>query len=366
VAGAGPAGCAAAVAARRAAAGLRVVVVDAARFPRDKPCAGALTGGALRELALAGLELRVARVTAAHAVLRVGGRALRVELSRPTAVVRRLELDHDLVRQARAAGVEVLEEAALTGLAPGAARTAQGPIRFRALVVADGVAGPGRRALGLPPGRRAPLREARVPAAPQPDLVFDLDAVAGGYAWRFPCEEAGRAAETCGAYALLGGGGSAVDAGLRRFAARERLAPGAPVSWALRAYDPAGPFGAGGALLAGDALGADPLAAEGLRYALWSGRIAGALAAAAVARGARPSLARYRAALRASRSGFLLELCARLAPRLHGGSPRWRRAAGDRAVAEAVAALVSGEAPLRPLLAVALRLPACARAPGPA
>ncbi|GEJ57156.1 FAD-dependent monooxygenase [Anaeromyxobacter diazotrophicus] len=361
VVGAGPAGCAAAVAARRAAPGLDVRVVDAARFPREKPCGGALTGGAQRELALAGLELRVRHAVVTHALLRVEGLARRVELPRPAAVVRRIELDHDLVLQARAAGARVDEEAPLLALEPGLARTGAGPLRFRAAVAADGVGGPSRRALGLGPGRRAPLRETQLEAAGQGDLLFDLDAAGAGYAWRFPCFVEGRPAESCGVYALAGG--AALTGALREFARREGVLPAAPATpSALRLFEPGGPVGAGAALLAGDALGADPLAGEGLRYALWSGRIAGALAARALARGGAPSLRAYRARLAGSRSGLLLQLTARLAPRLYAGQGRWRRAAADPRVAEALAALVSGAAPAGPLLALTVRLAAGAPA----
>jgi flavin-dependent dehydrogenase len=364
VVGAGPAGCAAAVAARAAEPGVRVTVIDAARFPRDKPCAGCLTGGGLRELELAGLALRVPHVVATHALLRADGQSRRVELPHPAVVVRRLELDADLVAQARAAGAVVLEERALVGLDGAVAETPAGPIRFRALVAADGVGGASRRALALPPGERAPLRELHAAAARQWDLLFDLDAGVPGYAWRFPCLEGGRPAETCGVYALQGGG--ALDAALARFVRREELAGGAAVGYALRLYQPGAPVGAGRALLAGDALGGDPLLGEGLRYALWSGRIAGDLAARAAARGRAPSVARYRAALLATRSGLLLELLARLAPRLYGPEPRWRRAALDARVAAALAALVSGEAPARAMLDLARRLPEFARAAPPA
>lgn len=361
VVGAGPAGCAAAMAARRAAPGVRVLVVDAARFPRDKPCGGALTGGGLRELERAGLSLHVRHAVVTHATLRVDGVARRVELPRPAAVVRRVELDHDLVRQVRAAGAEVVEAAALEALDGEVARTGAGDVRFRALVAADGVGSAARRALGLPAGRRAPLRETHVPGAAQWDLVFDLDAAEGGYAWRFPCYVAGRPAESCGVYALRDA--RRLAGALRDFAAREALgAPAGVKPSALRLFEPSGPFGRGVALLAGDALGADALAGEGLRYALWSGRTAGALAAAALARGRRPAPGAYRARLLASRSGVLLHLGALLAGRLHGGGRRWRRAAQDRAVAEALAALVSGEAPAAPLLALAARLAAAAPA----
>lgn len=371
VAGAGPAGCAAALAARRTAPGLRVLAVDAARFPRDKPCGGALTGGALRELELCGLSLRVPHASARHAVLRVDGRWLRVPLPRPAAVVRRLAWDQDLVAQAREAGVEVAEEAALRSLGreePGfLAATSAGPVRCRALVCADGAAGPSRRLLGLPPGRRAPLREATAPARGQDDLVFDLDAAPAGYAWRFPCRVAGAPAESVGIYSMEST--PSLSAELARWMERQGLPPpgqgarSGAAAWSLRLWDPGGPVGRPGALLAGEALGADPLAGEGIRYALWSGRLAGEVAARALARGAAPSPRAYRWRLRLSRSGAALALLARLGSRLHGPDRAWRRMAADPEVAAALAALVSGAGPAGPVLRLFLRYRALCRAP---
>ncbi len=365
VVGAGPAGCAAAVAARRAAPGLAVTVVDAARFPREKLCGGAITGGGLRELGLAGLELRVPHALAAHAVLRAGGASLRVKLSRPAALVRRLELDADLVAQARAAGAEVVEDAPLRELRGDVAVTGRGELRFRALVAADGVSGASRRALGLPSGRRVPLREAQAPAGDRRDLLFDLDAGLPGYAWRFPCVEgAGAGAGSCGVYAVERVAG--LDEALARFARREGIAPsGRPGGSAIRLFEPGGPVGKGEALLAGEALGVDALAGEGIRYALWSGRIAGRLAARALARARPLSVEAYRARLLASRSGVLLQLGSRLARRLYGADPRWRAAAADRKVGEAIAALVSGEAPLLPAVALMRRFPVVMRRAAP-
>ncbi|HEU4383609.1 MAG TPA: FAD-dependent monooxygenase [Anaeromyxobacteraceae bacterium] len=379
VAGAGPAGCAAALAARRTAPGLRLLVVDAARFPRDKPCGGAITGGGLRELELCGLALRVPHAIAAHAALRVDGRSTRVALPRPAAVVRRLEWDHDLVAQVRERGVEVAEGAALRSLArEGRAflvATDSGSVRCRAIVCADGAAGRSRRLLGLPPGRRAPLREQVAPRG-QGDLVFDLDAAPAGYAWRFPCLDAGASAESVGIYSMEST--PSLSATLLHWMERERLAPprgagaaagnGAaeraePAPWSLRLWRPGDPVGVPGALLAGDALGADSLAGEGIRYALWSGRLAGEAAVRALQRGAAPSPDAYRRRLRLSRSGTALALLSRLGPRLHGGDPRWRRMAADPEVASALAAIVSGGHPARPLWTLLSRYRALRGAP---
>jgi len=348
VVGAGPAGCAAAVAARREWPALRVAVVDAARFPRDKLCGGAIPGGGRRELALAGLALRVPHAVAAHARLRACGAELRVPLPVPAVVVERRAFDADLVAQARAAGAVVVEGAPLLGLEGRLARTGAGPVAFRALVVADGASAAGRRALGLPPGPRLPLREARAPRG-QDDLLFDLDAGLAGYAWRFPCPGGAGQDENAGAYAFRGGGASA-GAALRDFARAEELALDDGAAWSLRPRAIGGPVGIAGALLAGEALGVDPLAGEGIRYALWSGRIAGRIAARALRSGRAPSPARHARALALSRSGAVLALFARLAPRLYGEDPRWRRLAADAAVAAGFAELVSG-APLLPAVA---------------
>jgi flavin-dependent dehydrogenase len=365
VVGAGPAGCAAAAAALRAVPGLSVTLVDAAAFPRDKPCGGAITGGGLAELAGAGLALRVPAAAATHAVIRVQGISVRTELPRPAAVVRRREWDADLVAQVRARGALVLEKAALLGLPePNVAETAAGRLSYLALVAADGAGGASRRALGLPAGRRAPGREAVLASRGNQDLVFDLDVGLPGYAWRFPCRVGGSQAESVGTFALGGGGG--LGEALGAWALREGLAPPADAApWSLRLAEPGGPVGAGSALLAGEALGADPLTGEGIRYALWSGRIAGELAARAARAGAAPSLRAYRRRLWLSRSGVTLGLLSRLGPRLHGGERRFRAMAADREVVRALASLVSGAPPAAPLASLLGRYLALAGGRGP-
>lgn len=370
VVGAGPAGCAAALAARRRAPALRVLVVDSARFPRDKVCAGAITGGGLFEMERAGLELRVPHGVVARAAIQLEGRTHRVPLPRAAAVVRRREWDADLLEQVRAAGAEVVEGSPLVALrlGPGGGEALAGsrPIAFRAAVAADGAAGPSRRLLGLPAGRRVPLREATVEARADPELLFDLDAGVPGYAWRFPGASGGE--ESVGLYSLepLPDGSERLRRWLEGAAAGRTPSPR---PWSIRVFDPSGPAGLGPVLLAGEALGVDPLAGEGIRYALWSGRVAGDLAALALtlplpgAAAAQGLAKAYRLRLAATRSGVTLALGARLAPRLYRDPPRgrFRRMASDREVAEALAALLSGAAPAGPLLRLLARYLALVR-----
>jgi flavin-dependent dehydrogenase len=347
------------------------VVVDQAFFPRDKLCAGAITGGGLGEMERAGLSLRVPHATVEHAVIRIAGRSQRIPLTRAAAVVRRRDWDADLVAQIRVAGAEVLEGAPVLALREdeggGTALAGSRRISFRLAVAADGAAGASRRLLGLPPGRRVPLREVAVEGRGGSDLLFDLDAGVPGYAWRFPA--AGPEGESTGLYSLE----AVADTSdrLLRWLEREGSgrAPGGairsmgPRAWSIRVFDPSGPAGRGPVLLAGEALGADPLAGEGIRYALWSGRIAGDLAALALLlrlpkAAISASLRRaYRLRLATTRSGLSLALGASLAPRLYRTRPpeRFRRMAADAEVARALAAIASGSAPAGPLLRLAAR-----------
>ncbi|HVL82166.1 MAG TPA: FAD-dependent monooxygenase, partial [Actinomycetota bacterium] len=120
VAGGGPAGSSAAW--RAATAGARVLVVDKAVFPRDKPCGDGLTPRAVRSIADIGLgnELK-----AFHRVdiLRVHGAGRVLEFGWPSSegfppygyVVARTDLDELMLRHAQAAGAEVWEGATVRG-----------------------------------------------------------------------------------------------------------------------------------------------------------------------------------------------------------------------------------------------------------
>ena len=203
IVGAGPAGCAAAITLARA--GRDVVMLDKARFPRDKCCGDGLTTGALRRLEALGLD--PVSVPSWEAVDDVwvrspSGRTVAFPLPRGAgtyaAVARRAELDSALVDVARCAGVRVVEGAALTSAADhgeGIVLTFDGigAVSARYAIGADGMWSPLRKALG---GRekRPYLGEWHAfrqyfsetgPEARKLWIWFEPDLLPG-YAWSFP------------------------------------------------------------------------------------------------------------------------------------------------------------------------------------
>ena len=108
IVGGGPAGSACATA--LAGAGRDVLVVDAAVFPRDKPCGGWVTPEVLEEIPFS-LESyakdHVAQPISRFRVGRIDGRAVEVDYGTPVSYgIRRTEFDHHLLRRSGARVVE--------------------------------------------------------------------------------------------------------------------------------------------------------------------------------------------------------------------------------------------------------------------
>ncbi len=306
VVGAGPAGSAAAITLARA--GLDVVVVDKATFPRDKTCGDGLTTGALRHLERLGLDpTAVASWTVVdEVVLRdPGGRevafALPADGTQHAAVARRAELDAALVDLARAAGAELLEGHPAEGVDAGDAATVTvevgglGPVRARYVVAADGMWSSMRRAIGadLPDyrgdwhafrqyvtgvGRRA---RRQLFVSFEPDLVpgyfwsFPVGGDAANIGFGIPRSLAGTAHPTKPPY-RVGVMGEVWDDLLARPHVRALLGDARPEgphrAWPIpsrvRTVTPA----EGRVLLTGDALAAtDPMTGEGIGQALATG-----------------------------------------------------------------------------------------------
>ena len=147
VVGAGPAGAAAGLAARRR--GLDVLVVDKATFPRDKTCGDGLTTAALRFLEQLGVDIRtLPGYMAVRETVLVSPSGRHVSLPLPeegdhAAVVPRMELDAAIVAKARESGVDVRDGTPVTEVevAPDGVRVAlgaNGTVRAGVVVAADG------------------------------------------------------------------------------------------------------------------------------------------------------------------------------------------------------------------------------------
>jgi geranylgeranyl reductase family protein len=300
VVGGGPAGAAAAITLARA--GREVVVVDRARFPRDKCCGDGLTAGALRHLEALGL--RPATVASWQTVDDVwvrspSGRAVCFPMPRGqgvfAAVAERADLDAALLDEARAAGAKVHDGHGLTDARMVEGRVeldvdGLGAVRAPYAIGADGMWSPLRKALGADePGYLGEWHAFRQyfssvgPKAKDLWVWFEADLLPG-YAWSFPLPD-GRANVGFG---ILRSSGIPVrsmkelwPALLERTHIRDILGPDAAAeaphrAWPIPARVDKARLHAGRALFAGDAAAAtDPMTGEGIAQALITGRLAG-------------------------------------------------------------------------------------------
>jgi geranylgeranyl reductase family protein len=203
IVGAGPAGSAAAIVLARG--GADVVVVDKASFPRDKCCGDGLTTGALRRLESLGLDpaaLPSWQKVDDVIVRSISGRTTTFPMPRGrgtyAAVVRRTELDAELVRLARAAGADVREGCAVENVertGRGVGVTLAGGERVEAdyVIGADGVWSTVRKLTGASDeegylGEWHAFRQYRkstTDASRDLWVLFETD-LRPGYAWSFP------------------------------------------------------------------------------------------------------------------------------------------------------------------------------------
>jgi flavin-dependent dehydrogenase len=323
VVGGGPAGST--VARRLHDAGADVVVIDRARFPRDKRCAGWITPQVVETLALDldGYRQRcVLQPITAFRTCRLGDPPIDTEYGRVVSYgIRRWEFDDYLLARsgARLATGRDASRLERTGGAWGVVGEWRAPI----LVGAGGDFCPVARRLN--PGARSeplvaaqevefqmtPTQAARCHVAPErPHLYFCADL--GGYGWAF----------RKGDYLNVGLGrldrhvASHARAFLAFLVEAGAVPPDLPSHWPGHAYrlHASAPRAvvADGVVLVGDAAGlAYPESGEGIRPAIESGVLAARAILAAGGRYGREDLAPYAAAL-----GARLD------------APRWRRALG--------------------------------------
>ena len=288
IVGGGPAGSACATA--LASEGCDVLVLDAARFPRDKPCAGWITPGVLDEIPFSiesYSERHVAQPIERFRLGRIDGKDVEIDYGTPVSYgIRRCEFDTELLRHsgARVQGgvrVETIEKGQGGWILNDA---------FAAPVVvgAGGNFCPIARHLGGAPDE-TPLVVAReiefamsddVAAAcaveeERPELYFCPDL--RGYGWCFRKKN----------FLNIGLGridrrhlSEHVEAFLAFLKRRQRIRSVPEAGWRGHAYrvhsGRSGPLTGDGLVLVGDSAGlAAPASGEGILPALVSGRIAG-------------------------------------------------------------------------------------------
>ena len=290
VIGAGPAGAAAA---RTAAdAGLRVALVDKARFPREKLCGGGFTGRAARYYReIFGPDLPGDFDRKESVALYGFGEKLGVIEDIPTIyLTMRLSLDDHLCALALKAGAADLP-------ARGSPPSVPTPARWKAPVVigADGVNSHVARVLfgrAFAPDQIGFALETEAPAlAPDAQLRIDMGAANWGYGWSFP---------KAGSHTVGIGGVHSRNPDLKQLM-RDYM----PADMRIKGqYLPFGKArrapGRDNVLLAGDAAWlVDPVTGEGIAYAMKSGQMAALAARDALARHEPDAALRlYRARLR--------------------------------------------------------------------
>ena len=267
----------------------RVLVIDKACFPRDKPCAGAISQVGVDALTALGLQVTVPFVQM-RGVRVIAEGEVGETLCEMGIVVRRIEFDAQLVADARREGVEIREGETLRAVdrITGGFRltTTSGATTTRLLAACDGAGSTTRKLLGL----REPERKGHLyvlETAPLPSdagtsrgmIDFDLSVLEDGlqgYYWDFPTIIDGRPHVSRGIYHANLAPSSEVKATLGRALARRgidiarvKLRP-----FSTRPYVRGSVIDLEGGVLVGEAAGIDQTTGEGIAQAILMGGIA--------------------------------------------------------------------------------------------
>lgn len=320
IAGAGPAGCAAAL--TLASRGRRVIVVERAPLPQHKACGDALLPDALQALERLGLEAAVTTAGRPVGVLRMESAAgFEVELQVRAVTLRRQALHNILQERVRAAGVTLLSGEVLSPVISATGRL-EG-VQFRN----EGVVGELRAPLVIlaTGARPETLKRFGVCLREEPNVVAIRTyyrsrnvvcedalricyhaAVTPGYGWFFPLPDN---LYNIGLGHFLQPGERADQLYLQqrleflthafrpaREVAAEDDPVGVPCGWILRTGLTGAARFSSGVLVTGEAVGStSPLLGDGIGKALETGEIAGSTADEALSAGRCDAefLARY-------------------------------------------------------------------------
>lgn len=305
IVGGGPAGSAAAY--HLAKAGHSVLILEAAALPRYKPCSGAVSPSVADwfdfdfEPAIDG-KIRRVRYSWKQ------GDIIDAELeTEPIWTVRRDIFDQFLIDQAVQVGAALKDRAAVTGVEFFSAGSQSafdedcwqvnvaGEVLFcRYLIAADGANGPMANWLGFRPHK---IRTAGVLEVPVDSIVekgafcFEFGLVKNGCVWSFPKQQG----YSMGVSSFISGSPKDLKTPLRQYALDFNVSfdQGEFYAQPLKLWDGNCNLHFQQALIVGEAAAiVDPLTAEGIRPALYSG-MQGAQAVSKALSGDREALANY-------------------------------------------------------------------------
>jgi len=299
VVGAGPAGSITAYSCAKV--GLKTLLIDKARFPREKPCAGGLSVRSMHALRHAGIQLPtelIERTITRAELMGPDKLFFHIETPKPYGyIVRRSRFDAYLAKQATLAGAQFIDQCAIKNLEVHSkgyrCQTSHGIFDTKYLVGADGA----NTTVGRLTGLQNPMGANEIGIALEVNVLLPnhvwrttLDSsmiylwfldVPYGYFWAFPRKE--------GLSLGLGGMASGIRKGpalLKRFAGLFKEQKGLPdfnigkirghmlPVFTLKKTK----FAGNRVLLTGDAAGlVDTFTGQGICYALESGLIAASL-----------------------------------------------------------------------------------------
>jgi menaquinone-9 beta-reductase len=271
----------------------RILILEKARYPRPKLCAGGLVIDAeviLQQLGLDVSEVPHVDAERIHFDFEARGVNIRVPRRHALRVIRRDEFDAWLARKAETRGLEIKEGVTVRKVVPGQdsvmVETDHGDFRAQVVVGADGSNGVTRRCI-FP---NASVHTARVLEVLTPSLsnprkesayfdFFPIQSNIAGYVWDFPTQVRGSPRRCWGIY------DTNILAKEKRPQLKEPLAKemlrfgfdinqyqiqGHPIRW----FSPQNQMSLPRVLLVGDAAGADPFLGEGISIALGYGMLA--------------------------------------------------------------------------------------------
>ncbi|MEM9090588.1 MAG: NAD(P)/FAD-dependent oxidoreductase [Cyanobacteria bacterium P01_F01_bin.53] len=279
IVGGGPAGSSAAY--HLAKAGRSVLLLEQAALPRYKPCSGAVSPSVADWFDFdftPAIDTQTRRVRYTWKL----GDAIDAELeTEPIWSVRREVFDQYLIDQAVLKGTEVRDRTPVTGIDfqgdHWQVKTASETLTARYIIAADGAKGPMAGWLGFKDHK---VREAGVlevtTDAPVEDgaFSFEFGLAKNGCLWSFPKQQG----YAIGASSFIGGSLKDIETPLRKYAPEfgTTFEAGTLHIHPLKLWDGNCDLHTDHALLAGESAAiVDPLTAEGIRPAMYSGMKAG-------------------------------------------------------------------------------------------